>query len=99
MTGTVLCEQFARTVCDDNGVSFEGLTPPIPANRRRCHDIKRRGKLPRHTNSALSIHHGPRMLARYSAQGPGINQRPIGCRLRSAAQPISGLAAQGNSSS
>ena len=58
-----------RTVRKDNGVPFEGLTLPIPADRRRCHDIKRKIKVLRHTDGALSVHHGPRMLVRYSDQG------------------------------
>ena len=57
-------EQFERTVRQDNGVPFEGLILPIPADRRRCHDIKRQVKVSRHADGALSVHHGPRMLAR-----------------------------------
>ena len=63
-----------RTVRKDNGVPFEGLTLPIPANRRGCHDIKRKIKVLRHTDGALSVHHGPRMLARYSAQGQKLTE-------------------------
>ena len=70
----MLCEQFARTVRKYNGVPFEGLTLPIPAGRRRCHDIKRRVKVLRHTDGALSVHHGPRMLAKHSAQGQELTE-------------------------
>ena len=58
----------------DNGVPFEGLTLPIPANRRRCHDIKRKVKGLRHTDGALSVHHDPGMLARYSDQGQKLTE-------------------------
>ena len=70
----MLCEHFERTVRKDNGVLFEVLTLPIPADRRRCHDIKRKVKGLRHTDGALSVHHGPRMLARYSDQGQKLTQ-------------------------
>ena len=42
----VLCEHFERTVCKDNYVQLEGLTLQIPADRRRCHDIKLSAGLP-----------------------------------------------------
>ena len=70
----VLCEQFERTVRKDNGVPFEGLTLPIPADRHRGHDIKRKVKVLRHTDGTLSVHRGPRMLARYSAQGQELTE-------------------------
>ena len=60
----VRCEHFERTARKDNCIQLEGLTLPIPADRRRCHDIKRKVKVLRHTDGALSVHHGPRMLAR-----------------------------------
>ena len=53
----------------DNCVQFEGLTLQIPADRHRCHYIKKKVKVLRHTDGTLSVHYGPRMLARYSAQG------------------------------
>ena len=58
----------------DNCVQFGGMTLLIPADRRRCHDIKRKVKVLRHTNGVLSVHHGPRMLARYSAQGQELTE-------------------------
>ena len=70
----VLCEHFERTVRKDNCVQFEGLTLQIPAYRHRCHYIKRKVKVLRHTDDTLSVHHGPRMLARYSAQGQGLTE-------------------------
>ena len=58
----------------DNCVQFEGLTLPIRADRCRCHDLKRKVKVLRHTDGALSVHHGPRMLARYSDQGQELTE-------------------------
>ena len=63
-----------RTVRKDNCVPFEGLTLQIPADRRRCHDIKREVKVLRHTDGILSIHYSPRMLARYSDQGQELTE-------------------------
>ena len=67
-------EHFERTVCKDNYVQLEGLTLQIPADRRRCHYIKRKGKVLRHADGTLSIHHGPGMLARYSARGQELTE-------------------------
>ena len=36
----VLCERFARTVDNDNCVSFEGMKLQIPADRSRHHYVK-----------------------------------------------------------
>ena len=58
-----------RTVREDNCVSFEGMILQIPADRHRCHYIKRKVKVLRHTDGTLCVHHGPRILARYSDQG------------------------------
>ena len=71
----VLYEQFERTVRKDNGVPFEGLTLPIPADRHGGHDIKRKVKVLRHTDGTLSVHHSPRMLARYSDQGQALTEK------------------------
>ena len=65
----ILCEHFERTVRKDNCVQFEGLTLQIPADRHRCHYVKAKVKVLRHTDGSLSIRHGPRLLARYNAEG------------------------------
>ena len=70
----VLCEHFERIVRKDNCVQFEGLILEIPADRHRCHYIKRKVKVLRHTDDTLSVHHGPGMLARYSALGQELTE-------------------------
>ena len=60
----MLREQFERAVRKDNCVQFEGMSLQILAVRHRCHYIKVKVKVPRHTDGTLSIHHGPRVLAR-----------------------------------
>ena len=65
----ILCEQFTRTVGKDNCVRVDGLVLQFPADRYRYHYIIAKVKVSRHQDGTLSIHHGPRRLARYDAQG------------------------------
>ena len=37
-------------------------------------DIKRKVKVLCHTDSTLSVHHGPKLPARYSAQGQALTE-------------------------
>ncbi|WP_446830096.1 hypothetical protein [Candidatus Foliamicus sp.] len=63
----ILCEVHERTVARDNCVRFEGQALQLPASRHRPHYFKARVKVRRHTHGALSVWHGPRLLARYTA--------------------------------
>ena len=65
----ILCEIHERTVGRDNCVRFERLALQLPASRYRPHYFKVRVKVRRHRNGTLSIWHGPRLLARYGADG------------------------------
>ena len=65
----ILCEVHERTVARDNCVRFEGRALQLPASRHRPHYFKARVKVRRHINGALSVWHGPRLLARYTADG------------------------------
>lgn len=65
----ILCEQFERTVGNNNCVAFEGIALQIPADRHRCHYVKAKVRVHRHPNGELVLCHGPRRLARYSAEG------------------------------
>jgi hypothetical protein len=76
----VLCEQFERTVGNDNCVRFEGLTLQIPADRHRCHYVKARVRVNRYASGALAVFHGPRGLAYFTPDG-----RPITGELQQAA--------------
>jgi len=74
----ILCERFERTVRKDNCVHLEGLVLQIPEDRHRCHYVKAKVKVLRYTDNTLAIHHGPRELARYDAQGQEIpNELPV----------------------
>lgn len=68
----ILCEQFERTVGNDNCVHFEGLVLQIPADRHRCHYVKVKVRVLRYPNGALAVCHGPRKLASYDAHGEPI---------------------------
>lgn len=65
----ILCEQFERTVGNDNCVRFEGLSLQIPASRHRCHFVKAKVRVHRYTDGSLAIFHGPRRLADYDRAG------------------------------
>jgi len=68
----ILCEQYERTVGNDNCVRFEKLILQIPADRHRCHYVKVRVRVCRYANGALAVFHGPRGLAYFTPEG-----RPI----------------------
>ena len=68
----ILCEQFERTVANDNCVRFEGLILQIPADRHRVHYVKAKVRVHRYRSGTLAIFHGPRCLARYHSSGKEI---------------------------
>lgn len=71
----ILCEQFERTVGNDNCIRFEGLVLQIPADRHRCHYVKAKVRVHRYQNGRLGVFHGPRKLADYDASGKEIKQK------------------------
>lgn len=73
----ILCEQFERTVGNDNCVRFEGLILQIPADRHRCHYVKARVRVNRYPDGRLAIFHGPRKLVAYDSQGKEIREETI----------------------
>jgi len=70
----ILCEQYERTVGNDNCVSFEGYKLQIPASDLRPNFVKTRVRVHRYVDATLAIFHGPRRLADYNAQGQPITQ-------------------------
>jgi len=76
----ILCEQYERTVGNDNCVRFEGMILQIPADRHRCHYVKARVRVNRYASGALAVFHGPRGLAYFTPDG-----RPITDDLQQAA--------------
>jgi len=67
--GDILSEQYERVVGNDNCVRFEGLSLQIPSDQHRLHYVRCKVKVRRNCEGGLSIHQGPRCLARYDAQG------------------------------
>jgi transposase len=70
----ILCEHFERVVGHDNCVTFLNLKLQIPQHRHRCHFVKAKVRVRRYIDDTLAIFHGPRCLARYSAQGQPIEE-------------------------
>jgi hypothetical protein len=68
----ILCEQFERTVGNDNCVRFEGLTLQIPSDKHRCHYVKAKVRVHRYCDGRMAIFHGPRKLCVYDTQGKEI---------------------------
>jgi hypothetical protein len=65
----ILCEQFERTVGNDNCIHFEGKVLQIPKDRYRYHYVKTKVKVNRYPDENLAIFHGPRLLAHYTMEG------------------------------
>lgn len=70
----ILCEHFERRVGADNCVTFGRLTLQIPRQRHRCHFVKLTVRVHRYLDGTLAIFHGPRCLARYTADGQLIEE-------------------------
>ena len=70
--GTVddtLCIQEERVVGHDNTVRYEGRILQIPEQSHRRHFVKAKVRVHEYPDGALAIFHGPRRLARYTADG------------------------------
>ncbi len=68
----ILCEQYDRTVGNDNCVKFDGLKLQIPPNQYRCHYVRGQVSVHRYPDGRLAIFHGPRKLAAYNSKGKEI---------------------------
>lgn len=68
----ILCEQYDRTVGNDNCVKFEGLKLQILADHYRCHYVRVAVSVHRYPDGGLAIYHGPRKLAAYDPNGKEI---------------------------
>lgn len=68
----ILCEQYERTVGNDNCVRFDGLILQIPPDQYRYHYVRVNVRVHRYPNGNLSIFHGHRKLASYNSKGKEI---------------------------
>ena len=68
----ILCVHADRVVGNDNTVRYRGLSLQIPPGRHRHHYVKARVRVHEYPDGTLALFHGPRCLARYSADGEPI---------------------------
>src|SRR5437660_4799103 len=72
----ILCIEQDRVVARDNTVAYQGRTLQLPQSPARAHYVKANVKVREYPDGTLAVVHGPRRLARYSAQGHEIAQVP-----------------------
>ena len=89
----ILCVQEERVVANDNTVRFQGRSLQIPQDRHRYHYVKVTVRVHAYPDGTLAVFHGPRCLARYTAEGQLINPDATTVRRkdptpRSRARPI-----------
>ena len=65
----ILCEQYERTVGNDNCVSFEGMILQIPEGEYRYNYVKAKVRVHRYADGSVAVFHGPRKLADYDFKG------------------------------
>jgi transposase len=70
----LLCIQEERVVGNDNCVRYRGLSLQIPPSPLRPHFVKARVRVHDYPDGTLAIFHGPRCLARYSADGSPLDR-------------------------
>ena len=71
-----LCIEEERIVARDNTVAYENRRLQLPASPARPHYVKARVKVRAYPDGTLSVFHGPRRLARYTAEGAAIVAAP-----------------------
>ena len=71
-----LCVQDNRVVARDNTVSWEGLKLQLPESPMRRHWVKAPVRVHQYPDGPLAVFHGPRCIARYTAQGVEIVNGP-----------------------
>ena len=85
--GDVLGERLERTVGNDNGVSFDGMTRQIPADCHRCCSARAKVTMPRRIDNTPASLHGPRKLAHYDQAG---NVMPPNSKVAASVPPDQG---------
>ena len=65
----ILCEQYERTVGNDNCVRFDGLVLQIPQDQYRYHYVKVKVRVHRYPDATLAVFHGHRKLVAYDSMG------------------------------
>jgi transposase len=65
----ILCIEDERIVARDNTVGYAGRQLQLPQSPARAHFVKARVKVRQYPDGSLAVFHGPRLLARYDADG------------------------------
>jgi transposase len=73
----ILCVQEERVVSNDNTVRYHNLSLQLPKSPLRPHFVKARVRVHHYPDGTLAIFHGPRCLARYTAQGALIDHAHV----------------------
>lgn len=68
----ILCEQFERTVSNENCARFDGLFLQILSDKYRYHYVWVKGRVYRYPDGNPAIFHRHRKLASYNSQGKEI---------------------------
>ena len=68
----ILCLREERVVARDNTVSFGRLRLQLPPSPLRPHYVKARVRVHQYPDGGLAVFHGPRAIARYTADGEPI---------------------------
>ena len=76
----ILSLQEERVVAGDNTVRYKNRSLQIPADRHRHHYVKARVRVHEYPDGHLAVFHGPRCLARYTAEGELIENPNAGPR-------------------
>jgi hypothetical protein len=65
----ILCVEEERVVARDNTVAYGGVRLQLPPTPARAHYVKAHIKVRHYPDGTLALFHGPRLLARYDANG------------------------------
>jgi transposase len=88
----ILCRQEERVVGRDNTVTWNGHKLQLPESPLRHHWVKAHVRVHEYPDGTLALFHGPRRLARYSADGLELGNAPTARSLTPCSpQPRRGL--------
>jgi len=83
----ILCIEQERIVARDNTLTYAGRRLQLPATPLRPHYVKARVKVREYPDGTLAVLHGPRRIARYSAQGTELPPVPTAGSLTPCSPP------------
>ena len=69
LSSPILCVEVDRVVARDNTVAYQRLRLQLPPSRLRAHYVKAQVVVRAYPDGTLAVFHGPRLLARYDAEG------------------------------